>query len=396
MKVTKLSRSAAFYRDFFRITLCLALCIFSCALPHFSAAAASGKIKINIGILQRKIKIQLNKIELSDEEELEILDALDKINRKLARQREKSSLLEKQLAAQKKLLPELQEKIRKTEEKRNTLQRHMLKRLRAFYMMGKVGALNVTFSKKDLPELMLFTDSFQRLISYDEKTITEYREVLDELERSNISNELETSLLEELIEQAEEEQQILGTLRAEQQLLLDRVKEEKSVYKLAVQKMLKAEQELNNSLIQIKLSEKLYKTQGLLLAKGRLPFPVTGEVLHRFGDIVQTGLKKGESVNGITIAIEPGASVHAVYRGKVVVADYKGGYGNVVIIDHGGNYLTVTSRLDTILVTEGEKVRQNQKIGTSGDIATLYEPGLYFEIRHGSVALDPLEWIETE
>jgi septal ring factor EnvC (AmiA/AmiB activator) len=380
----------------FRIALCL---VVTCALLRFGEASASNEqrtVKIRIGKLQHEIKMHLDKIDQSNEVELSILDDLDKINRKLTRRREKSSVLHKRLASQEELLPELKEKIEQIEDERDKLRQHILKRLRSFYMMGKIGTLNVTFSNKDLPELMLFSDSFQQLIIYDEKIITQYRTVLHELEQVNTSHELQKSLLDELLLQAKKEEKVLLNLRADQQQLLDTVKAEKRVHQLAVQEMRKAEEDLIEALMGLKLSENIHRRQGLLLGKGRLSSPVTGTVLLRFGDIVRTGLKKGENLSGITVAIEPDTPVHAVYKGEVAYADYKRGYGNVVIIDHGGNYFTVTSRLDTIIVNKGDEVQQDQEIGTSGDVATLYEPGVYFEIRHGSTALDPLEWLKIE
>ncbi|MCI5139846.1 MAG: hypothetical protein D3922_15875 [Candidatus Electrothrix sp. AR1] len=263
-------------------------------------------------------------------------------------------------------------------------------------MMGSTGMLNVTFSNKDLPELMLFSDSFENLVGYDKDIVLQYRDAMKELEQTVLSRELEKSLLEELVHQGEEEQQLLFVLRAEQEQLLDAIKQEKSVYQLAVDEMRKAEQDLHDDLMRLRIEEKLDKEQGLLLGKGRLSSPVTGTVLYRFGDIIQTGLRKGDTMKGITVAIKSGTSVHAVYRGEVVFADYKRGYGNTVIIDHGGMYFSVTSRLDEILVHKGDRVVQNQEIGTSGDIATLYEPGVYFEIRHDSMPLDPLEWLQID
>lgn len=162
---------------------------------------------------------------------------------------------------------------------------------------------------------------------------------MNELEQALLSRELEKSLLEELVQQAEEEEQVLFVLRAEQQQLLKAIKQEKNIYQLAVDEMRKAEQELYDDLMRLRIEEKLDKEQGLLLGKGHLSSPVTGTVLYRFGDIIQTGVRKGDTIQGITVAIESGTTVHAVYKGKVVLADYKRGYGNAVIIDHGGNTL---------------------------------------------------------
>ncbi|MCI5145567.1 MAG: M23 family metallopeptidase [Candidatus Electrothrix sp. AR3] len=121
-----------------------------------------------------------------------------------------------------------------------------------------------------------------------------------------------------------------------------------------------------------------------------------GSVLYKFGEVLKDGLRKGETVNGIHIEVIPESSVVAIYEGQVMFTGYRRGYGNAVIIDHGGNYFTLSAHLDAIFVREGDQVEQNQQLGTSGDIATLYEPGLYFEIRQGSTPLDPLKWIQTE
>jgi septal ring factor EnvC (AmiA/AmiB activator) len=380
---------------FFLPFLCVVFCLGECSGEEVEAGERS-KAKIHIGELQHDIRVQLDKIQQNNEAEYEILDQLDKINRKLTRQKGKTTVLQRRLAEQKKLLQDLKEKIDQAEEKRSSLQGHMLKRLRSFYMMGRTGMLNVTFSKKDLPELMLFSDSFENLVAYDKNIILRYRDAMNELEQTMLSRELEKSLLEELVCQGEEEQQVLFVLRAEQEQLLAVIKQEKNVYQLAVDEMREAEQDLHDDLMRFRIEDKLDKEQGLLLGKGRLSSPVTGIVLYRFGDSIQAGLRKGDTMQGITVAIEPGTSVHAVYKGKVVFADYKRGYGNAVIIDHGGMYFTVTSRLDEVLVHKGDTIDQDQEIGTSGDIATLYEPGVYFEIRHNSTPLDPLEWLQID
>jgi septal ring factor EnvC (AmiA/AmiB activator) len=374
---------------------CIVFCLGECSGEE-AGAGDRNKVRIHIGELQHDIRDQLDKIQQKNETEYAILDQLDEINRKLTRQKGKTTVLQRRLAEQKKLLQDLKEKIDQAEAKRSSLQGHMLKRLRSFYMMGRTGMLNVTFSNKDLPELMLFSDSFENLVAYDKDIVLRYRDAMNELEQTMLSRELEKSLLEELVHQGEEEQQVLFILRAEQEQLLDAIKQEKSVYQLAVDEMRKAEQSLHGDLMRLRIEDKLDKEQGLLLGKGRLSSPVTGSVLYRFGDLVQTGLRKGDIMKGISVAIESGTSVHAVYKGKVVLADYKRGYGNTVIIDHGGMYFTVTSRLDEVLVRKGDRVEQNQEIGISGDIATLYEPGVYFEIRHNSMPLDPLEWLQID
>ncbi|MCW5204636.1 hypothetical protein VU02_01735 [Desulfobulbus sp. N2] len=210
MNVCTLQR--LFLLRFFLPFLCVFLCLGEC-LGEAVESDEQNKVRIHIGELQHDIKVQLDKIQQTNEAEYEILNQLDAINRKLARQKEKATVLQRRLAEQKKILQGLKEKIEQAEEKRSSLQGHMLKRLRSFYMMGKLGMLNVTFSKRELPELMLFSDSFDNLVAYDKDIVVQYRDAMGELEQAVLSRELEKSLLEELVRQSEEEQQVLFVLR---------------------------------------------------------------------------------------------------------------------------------------------------------------------------------------
>ncbi len=350
------------------------------------------EVRINIGKLQHEIKSHIDKIRQSGEEEDSVLDHLARINQGLQKKNEKIATLQKRLQAQQELVTMKEKELKEAEKLQENIKEHMQARLRSFYLMGKVGALNVTFSKDDLPELMLFTDSFQRLISYDQTVIDMYRITVAQLRHTRKARKLEQSLLEEFFSQEKDEQLELETLRSEQEGLLNRIKTQQSLYQLAIKELHKAEDEMAASLEQLKEKD-AFRQRGFMLARGTLPPPVDGEVRLRFGDILQQGLGKGDSIQGITIDTEAGATVHAVYAGRVVVAGYKRGYGNMVILEHGMGYFTITSRLAAIMVNEGESVVQNQQIGTTGDIATLFEDGLYFEIRHHSIPEDPLLWL---
>jgi septal ring factor EnvC (AmiA/AmiB activator) len=366
----------------------------SCA-AWSSLAADAGKVQIKIGRLREEIALQEEKLQQSTGEEVAVLDELDKISSKMEEQQGKINLLQKQLRAQQETLAKTKTVLDQTMQARDKALRHMLNRLRAFYMMGRLGVLNVTFSSKTLPELMLMTDSFRSLAGYDRTVIEKYRESLAALKQAQTAHELEASLLEELVRQAEEQQQALNVLRSQREDVLTRIKTQQGLYRLAMQEMRQAETQLIRSLSQPQPKFPPYNGPGLPPFKGKLPFPAAGKVIHHFGDVLKDGLRKGEKVSGIHIAVQPETEVRAVQKGRVVSAGYRRGYGNAVIIDHGQNWLTLTSRLDTVFVREGEEVAQNQKIGSSGDLATLYEPGLYFEIRQGSTPQDPLQWLKA-
>lgn len=357
--------------------------------------AKEGEIRIKIGRLQEEIALQEDQLRQSGEQELTVLDELDQISRKVELQQEKILVLQKQLQKQQKTLAQTKATLNQTVQASNLAKQHMLNRLRAFYMMGRLGVLNVTFSRQTLPDLLLMTDAFRSLSLYDRQVIARYHKSLVELEQAKTAHELEESLQEELVRQAEEQQKPLKKLRQQREDLLTRIKAQQGLYRLAVAEMRQAEADMKRTLARIK-ERKRNPGKGLQAFKGKLPFPAKGNVTLHFGEVVKSGLRKGETVKGIHIAVEKGTKVQAVEKGRVIFAGWRRGYGNAVIIDHGKNWFTVTSRLDTILVREGDVVQRNQQIGVSGDLATLYEPGLYFEIRQGEKPLDPLQWLTSD
>lgn len=123
--------------------------------------------------------------------------------------------------------------------------------------------------------------------------------------------------------------------------------------------------------------------------RGRLPWPASGELARRFG---AQGTDSGTPLRGIFIRAATG-DVKAVAAGTVVFADWLRGFGNLIIIDHGSNYLSVYGNNEAVLKTVGSTVRSGEVIAAIGASGGAQESGLYFELRHQGQALDPLKWV---
>jgi septal ring factor EnvC (AmiA/AmiB activator) len=166
------------------------------------------------------------------------------------------------------------------------------------------------------------------------------------------------------------------------------------LYEQALKEMKKAERTLTSTLTSANRSQQDLKVRGFSFNKGKLPPPAWGEVISRFQQTLSTS-EDTTFANGITIKTPDKTEVFAIYDGEVIFAGTMHGYGKMVIIDHDQQYYTVTARLNEIRVNEGDLIRQGQIIGLTGKNATLFGKGLYFEIRHGEVAENPLDWLQT-
>jgi septal ring factor EnvC (AmiA/AmiB activator) len=137
--------------------------------------------------------------------------------------------------------------------------------------------------------------------------------------------------------------------------------------------------------------------------KGRLPFPIAGRAE------IRNVHRAGAPGPGLEMSAPSGTAVRAVYAGRVAFADRYDGFGQLVILDHGGHYYTLMGDLSTIEVRVGDDLSAGAKVGTVGMPATdemsgaegaspksrsrARAPGLYFELRHGTAALEPGPWL---
>ncbi|WP_297358120.1 peptidoglycan DD-metalloendopeptidase family protein [Thauera sp.] len=124
--------------------------------------------------------------------------------------------------------------------------------------------------------------------------------------------------------------------------------------------------------------------------RGQLRFPVRGELVGRFGAPRAEG---GTTWKGVFIRAGSGVEVRAVAGGEVVFSDWLRGYGNLIIVDHGSDYLSIYGNNDSLLKEVGDNVGGGDPIASVGTAGIGNESGLYFEIRHRGQPLDPLQWM---
>ena len=129
--------------------------------------------------------------------------------------------------------------------------------------------------------------------------------------------------------------------------------------------------------------------------KGLLKMPVKGKIVSLFGEFKNTRYQVLNFRSGIEIQTERGEPIKAVYAGKILYADWFKGYGNMIIIDHGGNYYTVYAHIEEAFKSTGDAVESGEVIATVGDTGSITGPKLYFEVRHHGKPLDPMQWLET-
>jgi len=125
--------------------------------------------------------------------------------------------------------------------------------------------------------------------------------------------------------------------------------------------------------------------------KGLLHLPVAGELMNRFGAPREGG---GLSWKGLFIRAAQGTAVKAIAAGQVVFAEWLRGFGNLIIVDHGDGYMSLYSNNESLYKQVGDRVQPGDAIAAVGNSGGQPETGLYFEMRHQSRPVNPLDWVK--
>ncbi len=123
--------------------------------------------------------------------------------------------------------------------------------------------------------------------------------------------------------------------------------------------------------------------------KGKLHLPVRGRLMNHYGDRREA---TGTAWKGLFIRAVTGETVRAVADGIVVYADWLRGFGNLLILDHGGGYMSLYADNEGLLRKVGEKVRAGDPVASVGASGESADSGLYFELRRDGKPFDPLKW----
>jgi septal ring factor EnvC (AmiA/AmiB activator) len=348
--------------------------------------------RIKIRRLQEGILEKEDQIQDTQSKEQNILSELEILDKKLADQQDKLSELLSKMAKQQELIAREENALARIRDEKGIVENHLKKRIAAYYTMGDIGLLNVTFSTQTLPELLTFHDAFDVLIKYDQDVIKVFRDTIREIERKKTALGLEKTVLQDFITQTANETEILEATKADRRLLLTQVRTQTTLHKKAKEEMQQASDSLSKSIVSLK-SKTQEGNDEFASDKGNLPPPIDGRLVTLFRQKKVNKLGIERVSQGIELQGPDNAPVVAVSNGEVIFSGYLRGYGNTVIIHHGQRYYTVTSRLEKLQVKAGQRIKREETIGVMGGTATLFEDGIYFEIRNNTELVDPLLWL---
>jgi septal ring factor EnvC (AmiA/AmiB activator) len=374
------------------------LALLACAAPVRGQEAAEGgegdARGTDLGRLRRAIAERREKVEAYRRRERGLFEAIEAIDRAARALEAEAARAGDEAGRAEARRRELEAERAGLEAKLDRTREALAERAVALYKAGALGPVPVLFAPGSLRDRLTRLQALRRLVDHDERLIARYDAERRALERAAAETAAALARRDEARALRDRRREELARERDARRQLLVEVRRDRARERAMLNELEAAARELERTLEDLGGSP-APPPEGAPFAarRGRLDAPVAGAVLRRFGRVVDTEYRTETFRKGVDFAVTRGEPVYAVADGTVRFAGWFRGYGRMVILDHGGGYFTVSGHLDDTAVEVGERLRAGDPVGRAGDTGSLSGPLLYFEIRQGSEALDPAEWL---
>lgn len=350
------------------------------------------QVKENLNNANIQLQYVENELTSSLIQVQKLQDRIDEYQAKLDEVNEKYQELQNQVEEHQKKLDTVQESYNRKNEA-------LKQRLVAFYKSGSINFLDVLMDSNNIIDFVSRYYLIKKMTEYDAKSMDEIEKQKQEIEK--VTNELKESKANMKLTKADAEQQtvVLTNTKTILENQISSLTESEQSLKSQIDIYKKQQEELEN-LIQYAIRSSTYELRysgGIML----WPTLTTSYITSQYGSRLHPiqGIIKNHA--GIDIGGSTGNPVYAAADGVIIYSQYNtGGYGNLVMIDHGTNsegvkIVTLYGHGNKLLRNVGESVKQGELIMEMGSTGNSTGPHVHFEVRENGVAVDPKKYLSS-
>lgn len=272
-------------------------------------------------------------------------------------------------------------------EKQNEI---LNQRLVFIYEEGDISYLEVLLGAEDMQDFLVRYDLLNRILQQDRDLIATVQAKKEALSSKKNALENQKAALEDnQLSQKQKQKQLDDQIDEKKEILSD-VQKEKKAYQRALAELEASSRQLEAMIQQMQSSGEPDKA-----GTGTFSWPVPGynTITSDYGMRYHPILKVNKLHTGIDIGVPSGVNILAADSGTVIYSGWMGGYGQVVVIDHGSGLSTLYAHQSTILISNGKAVNKGQVIGKVGSTGWSTGPHLHFEVRKNGTPVNPHSYI---
>ncbi len=390
------------------VILSLALAL---AVPHLAAAG----VKEDLQGVKRQIKEKNLLISKTQKAETKVSGELEQIQKSLAAKQSSLVALGRDLTGVEQGINRTLQDIERSRQEAERKRAQINRRVAALYKGGETGNLRIFFSSESFPQMSENLRYMKSVLDNDRKLFALYNQDLARLKLLKQRLELDAARKEGILRSMQAKKREVEQEKSRKASYLVKVRQDKQSYQASLkelqanagrlQSMFERLEARNRKAYSAKIKDKAGRPapaapapqvpdRGLGAQMGKLSLPVRGVVVDRFGRHKHPQFDAFTVSNGISISAPAGAPIHAVFDGEVIFADYFKGYGNMIIVDHGGGFFSLYAHASSVAKKVGSKVARNETLASVGDQDSAKGPMLYFEIRYQGKPVDPSPWFK--
>ncbi|MGB9877463.1 MAG: murein hydrolase activator EnvC family protein [bacterium] len=366
--------------------------LFLLALPIVEASVLDA-LKAKLAEINKRIFHIRTKLSKTKKEEKYAYQKLIETSRRLNRTERALRDSEIKIQYLQRNINYLQEDIRKKQEQLQRHQQKLEQRLVEYYKQGgRGGFLAVFLGVSDAFTILSRSYYMKQVLEEDKALFDEIKREKALLERQKTALEREKQKALLLKQEQEENKRQIQIEKAKRSAILKEIESKRIEYERALEELERNSKEIEQMLLAL---EKTPEGQKRLAKpwKGGFIYPLRGKLTSRFGMRTHPIYHITKMHTGIDLSAPSGTPIKAAAGGEVVYAGWWGGYGNVVIIDHGGGISTLYAHCSAIYVRKGQKVSQGEVIAAVGSTGLSTGPHLHFEVRKNGKPVDPLGYL---
>ncbi|MBL8068473.1 MAG: peptidoglycan DD-metalloendopeptidase family protein [Armatimonadetes bacterium] len=371
-------------------SIALALLLTAGMVSFAQLSATEKKKKTSLSQSLNKVKDKRNalrkQLNAKRAEVGDAMDAVHAVDNKMSSVQDQLDKTERELESAKREQQKLATELREQTEKLEQIKIRVGHRIRAMYVQGDGSPIALLSESENLSDLAARKALLERIADKDREIFTEARVLRDTVLAKKKERDAKVIQVAALIEQRTKQLAELESVRAEKKAMFASLKAEENDLEDRYDDMLKESQKLEAQIAALQA-----KASGSTpIFSGKFILPVNGRFSSGFGYRVHpiSGVRKMHT--GQDIAAPSGTAIKAAGSGKVITAAYLNGYGNTVVIDHGGGVSTLYGHCSRLFVSVGQTVSQGQKIAAVGSTGYSTGPHLHFEVRINGKPVNPL------
>lgn len=356
-----------------------------------SAQTAQSKLKDSQAKqeeLKDKINDANNKISANSKEKKKLDAAIDEVQAEIDALNTKISASNAKISAKEAELREAEQESKQQYEDYSARAKMLVER-------GSVTYLEVLLNSKSFSDLLSRFSIVKQVVQYDSLRLDELKEVEEEIAAIKKDLEAEKQVLVDLKANETAQMNSLSAKRAQSQQMIDSLKSDKASYEKALEEQEAAEAAARAEIARLAAAQAASNTVKVPSNySGGMITPASGPITSYYGSRVHPVTGKLRTHAGIDYGAPYGSNIVAAAAGTVLVSGYNsGGYGNYVIINHGGGITTLYAHASSLLVSAGQSVSQGQVIAKVGSTGMSTGPHLHFEVHVNGAHTDPLGYL---